>query len=145
MSTVAWDGKTLAADRQATCGGLKQLTSKIAQMPDGTILASTGNISAGRILMEWYQNGAVFSDYPVATQKEDNLFARLIVVKDRKVFTYETLCYGIPMVDPFFAWGSGRDFAIGAMAKGANAAEAIIVASRFDSDTGMGVEAFEVH
>lgn len=144
MSTVAWDGKTLAADRQCNNGDLKSPTSKIRRLPDGTLLACTGNLGAGRILMKWYEDGQVQADYPTANQEKDALFARLIVVKDGSVSQYETFYVPIPLIHPFFAWGSGRDFAIGAMANGAKATDAILIASQFDINTGLGVESFDV-
>jgi ATP-dependent protease HslVU (ClpYQ) peptidase subunit len=46
--------------------------------------------------------------------------------------------------DPFMAWGSGRDFALGAMAMGATAREAVAVACRFNVYCGNGIDAFDL-
>lgn len=42
------------------------------------------------------------------------------------------------------AWGSGRDYAMGAMARGANAKEAAEIAMRFDNGCGMGIDVVSV-
>jgi hypothetical protein len=40
--------------------------------------------------------------------------------------------------------GSGADFAIGAMARGASAREAIDIAATYDTNTGLGVDVLEL-
>ncbi len=48
------------------------------------------------------------------------------------------------MLDPFAAIGSGSGIALGAMAAGKTAAEAVEIAARFDSGTGNGVDVLEL-
>ena len=50
----------------------------------------------------------------------------------------------VPVQEPFFAVGSGAEYALGAMAQGASAKEAVLIASRFDPATGNGVDVVRV-
>lgn len=144
MSTVAWDGKTLAADKQSHQGDLRRVCTKIHQCKDGTVIGFVGETSAGQIMTEWYMDGEDFSKYP-ASQKDDKLNCYLIVAKkNNPVYVYSYLPIGMPEPEGIAAWGSGRDFALGAMAMGANATQAVKVASQFDINTGMGVDYFDV-
>jgi hypothetical protein len=43
------------------------------------------------------------------------------------------------------AWGAGRNLALGAMAAGADACQAIEIATRFDIHTGQGVNSIDVY
>lgn len=48
MTTIAWDGKTLAADRRVTCGGVTDAkVHKIVRREDGALAGSAGNTSLG--------------------------------------------------------------------------------------------------
>lgn len=47
MSVIVWDGETLAADRQATCAGLRYTAQKIGRLEDGSLLAWTGQQDTG--------------------------------------------------------------------------------------------------
>ena len=144
MSVVVWDGKTLATDRQSLTAELRVLTSKIKRLPDGTVLAWTGSEDGGLAMARWYQDGADRSAWP-ESQKDKDDWTRLIVVKpDGEVFFYERFAEAIKVIDTPIAWGSGRDFAMGAMAMGANARKAVEVANQFCVSCGMGVEAYDV-
>lgn len=144
MTTVAWDGLTLAADRQATSGGFKYKTSKLRQLANGEVLAITGTEDAGHALMKWYEEGADPAKWPTSQLKDDT-WCRLIVARPRGgVVTYETQPVAVPLHEKQMAWGSGRDFAIAAMYLGQAARGAVGVACQFDTGTGCGIESFDV-
>ena len=42
MTTIAWDGKTLAADRQAAQNGMRFAKTKVAAAADGGICGVAG-------------------------------------------------------------------------------------------------------
>lgn len=142
MSIVAWDGKTIAADRQGSAGDLRFRTSKIWTLNNGDIVAFTGAIENGMAVAQWYENGADTAAWPASQKGED--WSRLIVVSHGKVFVFEQLPIKQAVLDRMAAWGSGRDFALGAMAMGATAEQAVKIASRFASSCGLGVQAFRV-
>ena len=140
MSVVAWDGKTLAADCQATCAGLATVSKKI-YLNETYIIAFTGDDDKGRELLAWYERGATVSEWPKSQDDKDR-WTRLIVVQTNGCFMYEQTPYPIPILSPFTAWGSGRDYAVGAMQAGLNAREAVEVANLHSIDCGFGVEAY---
>lgn len=137
MSIVAWDGKTLAADKQMTYYGNKSVCSKIEKRGD-VIFAGTGTANHLQPLIEWYEKGANPNDYP-KFQDTDN-WSRLIVVKDGICLEYLKDPYPIPVMQKFMAFGSGANYAIGAMQMGADAIKAVEVASLHDDGCGFGVE-----
>lgn len=143
MSIAAWDGRTLAVDKMAVNGDHVFMTTKARRLADGTVVAWTGCESAGRGMAKWFENGADPEKYP-KEQRDDNLWSRLIVVRpDRTVIYYESLAEPLTVEDDFFAWGSGRDFALGAMAMGADARRAVEIASQLCATCGMGIDVFE--
>lgn len=143
MSVVVWDGKTLAADRQATNAGLRRRVSKMKQLADGTILAFVGKQDTGLALLKWYEEGHQADKFPASQKDKDDWSSMIVVQPNGTVFVYEQWGEPIETFDEYMAWGSGRDFAIGAMAMGADAKRAVEIASQFSTDCGMGVEAFE--
>ena len=133
MSVIAWDGNHLAADRQMTAGTRRATCSKLR----GTI-AWCGDQEEGILLADWYTAGADPEKWP-AWQTNDN-FTILVVAKEGACYFYEARPREQLVMDPFFAFGSGAPYALGAMAMGATAREAVEVASRFDIYCGMGVD-----
>lgn len=142
MTTIAWDGKTLAADKQMTNGTLRGQTTKIRRV-GGEVLAWTGDQDSGEALAAWYEAGADPARWP-SCQKDKDAWARLIVARPAGVFTYEREPVAVRIENPFFAWGSGRDFAIAAMHCGRSACEAVELASLYDTASGMGIDACDV-
>ena len=145
MSVIAWDSKTLAIDRLAVDCDLGSISSKYKLLADGRLLAWVGGHSSGRFLANWYEKGADPAEWP-SFQNGGEEGARLIIVHpDGRCQEYANS--PAPMVndvfDKFRAWGSGRDYAMGAMAMGATATEAVTVASRFCITCGGGVDSFE--
>jgi ATP-dependent protease HslVU (ClpYQ) peptidase subunit len=142
MTTIAWDGQTLAADRQATNGYMRFPCTKIRRLPSGDIVAYVGTESSGEALLVWYANGADPGKWPITQGKED--WARLVVASRAGARSYEAQPHALPVECPFMAWGSGRDFAMAAMHLGKSAREAIEIACVFDTGSGLGVDALEV-
>lgn len=143
MSIVAWDGKNLAADNQGTNNGLRMRTQKIFQAPSKeAVMAFTGDIEQGLALLEWFTKGEVLEDWP-SFQKAEN-WTRMICASKGRAFIFELLPIRQYVFDPFMAWGSGRDFAMGAMAQGASATEAILKTNIHCEGCGMGVTSFPV-
>lgn len=141
MTIVAWDGKSIAADRQSTCVGLKETVTKIKVTDNGTIMAATGSYGGGLILMDWYDKGAKAEDYP-SFQQDDDKWCRLIVFESgqQSPQVYEQHPVPLYFQDKFQAWGSGRDYALGAMAAGATAEEAVKITNAHCIDCGLGVD-----
>lgn len=144
MTTIAWDGYTLAADKLATSStGVKSTTTKIRQMRNGDVAAIAGCCESGFALMDWLEAGAKLENWP-KTQETDN-WATLIVIRSGVVWEYEKLPVPQLMEDSFMAWGSGRLAALAAMDCGKDAALAVQTAAKFDCFTGNGYDSVTVN
>lgn len=144
MSVIAWDGKSLAADRQCTTADLRALVSKIRRLSDGTVLAWTGKHEMGLALARWYEEGADRAKWPKFQEDKEDWCRLIVATNSGRVIFYEQLPEPQEVLDTFMAWGSGRDFAIGAMGMGADARTAVEIASRFSVGCGYGVDVFEL-
>lgn len=142
MSVIAWDGKTLAADRRASLGTLIRTTRKIFMRQYG-LVGYAGDADQGEEMLRWLEAGAVAADFPPSQRDRDNWAGVLVINPDRQILKYERTPYPLTFHDGFFAIGSGRDFALAAMHLGKTAREAVEVACHFDSGCGNGVDEIE--
>ncbi len=143
MTVIAWDGKTLAADKQVTYGVTKQVVTKIFRHGE-MLLAICGNASAGMELIEWFKSGAVPRDYPEGNRKEDSGASLIVISVDRIVRKYECGPFPSVLEGPFCAFGSGDESALVAMACGLDARAAVEVTCRFNTGCGMGIDTLEL-
>ena len=137
MTTIAWDGKTLAADRQAHHGPSNtKYECKKLRVLNGRAIAGAGIKCLNDAMASWITCGG---DLPEACKQGEYI---VVVAKGENTCeVYEGV--PIPLVIPSgvkLAWGSGAQAAMAAMECGKNAEEAIQIASRVDLDTGMGYD-----
>lgn len=143
MTVVAWDGKTLAADKMGDAGGLKRTTTKIRRF-DGGLFGSAGTASRGAEIFAWIEAGADPDKVPAFQLSPDDYQSVMVVRNDGTVWVYGCSAHPFQMEDPFHAIGSGRDFAIAAMHLGCNSEQAAGVACRYESGCGMGIDTLEL-
>ncbi|MGG5809810.1 hypothetical protein [Falsiroseomonas sp. CW058] len=140
MTTIAWDGTTLAGDRRGNAGGMAYALTKVRRCADGRLLGFSGDIGVGTLMLDWLDRGGARP----AAQDSDRWATVLEIDTDGTCW-----CHGRDgrwqVEQPFFAIGSGRDFALAAMSLGQDAARAVEVAARFDTGTGNGVDALALH
>lgn len=135
MTTIAWDGKTLAADTQASSCGLKFRTSKIGRLKDGRLYGISGDADYGLAVVDWLNGG----EKPHQADKDD-WSTILVIGLDGSINRYERRLIPITVLEHQHAIGSGRDFAMAAMACGKTAKEAVEIASQLDEATGGYIE-----
>lgn len=138
MSTIAWDGRIgmLAADRQLTLGNSPLPVTKLFRLDSSLgcmLVACCGEYEDAMLFIDWMADGK-----PGTIALQDN-FSALVVDKGR-CWRYGQQLQGYLIDAPFWAAGSGADYAVGAMAMGANAREAVEIASQYDVFTGCGVD-----
>lgn len=139
MTTIAWDGRTLAADRQLTTNGVRFTTTKAHRLKDGSLYGSCGQLELNIAVLA-YLNGE--GEKPVMGKDDD--FDGMLIKPDGSAWMLNKLLQPIAIESPYYATGSGRDFALCAMRLGKTAREAVELASEQDIWTGMGVMTLEI-
>lgn len=128
MTTIAYDGSTLAADTGVTGGGMKFLTTKVYRLPCGGMAALAGDAAAAVAFGTWLAGGQ--------KGKRPSLkpLDGIMVYGDGRAFSLTTSWPPVPLVGPIAA-GSGAQAAMAAMLLGKSAREAVELASMIDPDT----------
>jgi hypothetical protein len=134
MTTIAMDGKTVAADTLRVSGTeiVDRQTAKII-VREGQTFAFTGDFGVFEPLIAWYLAGADVAQVP----KLDGDGSWLLLVPQRDhVWSYsKAMPYGDTFPYPT-AWGSGGPYAQGALLAGKTPAEAVAIAMKLDIYTG---------
>ncbi len=135
MTTIAWDGKTLAADRQSTYNGTATPTTKIFRVVKhgrAKLFGCAGDSGECQAYARWMRRGGkkpALSDIAVLTIDHKG---RVFVMSDKWIIARVRV--------KKWALGSGTDFAMGAMFAGADAEKAVHIATVLDTKTGLGVD-----
>ena len=141
MTVIAWDGKTLAADKRAVQGSLIRTTTKIFRSQRvKALLAYAGEAAGGNEMVFWFESGAVARDFPEKQRDPDKWAGLLVVYRDGTLHRYEHTPHPVVFEDATHALGSGRELALMAMHLGKTAKEAVELACLFDSGCGNGVD-----
>jgi hypothetical protein len=137
LTTVAWDGKTLAADRRMA-GWMD--ACKVFHLKDGRVLSGAGYMDELAEVAAWLDAGGDDRDKPVVSDDDDTCTDYLLIDGDTCYWLTTPFLRPIEVRDGMAAVGSGSRYALGAMAAGKTAAEAVAIAARFDPNTGGGVD-----
>lgn len=143
MTVIAWDGKTLAADRRMCVGNTIKSTTKIRRR-GGELLAIAGNLSIGMELLAWYEEGAEPAKWPASNRDLDKGASLMVVRPDMTVWRYESTPYAFKIEGAFCAFGCGEESAMVAMACGLTAKDAVEMTARFNTGCGNGVDTLEL-
>lgn len=131
MTVVAYRDGVMAADRSTrSCGVEFHETRKIARRDDGALIGCAGMSTQARAMRAWFLAGEV-GDRPSLGDKEEDSTHALIVRPDGRVEVHDM--HGWTEAESewgYYAIGSGFELALGAMAMGADAREAVGVALR---------------
>lgn len=132
MTTIAAKGGMVAADSQITGNGgsRKGRVRKLVRLSDGSIFGGAGNYISVRRLLVWAESGFE-GKRPPKTQEAECLLIR----PDGTVLSLDGQGEPYEVEGAFHAIGSGGDYALGAMAMGADPLRAVQVAAEFDPMT----------
>lgn len=142
MTTMAWDGTHLAADRQLSTGGsfpcIRGYRAKL-EIIAGLCVGSLGRSLDGFKFDNWVRNGSERFAYPEGL--EDN-FIGLILNAKGQLHKYHNDSEGIgDLVVTKEGYGNaGADFVAGAMHGGKTAMHAVQLAHEYCVFTGGGVD-----
>lgn len=137
MTTVAWDGYRLVADRQM--GYHCVHVSKLRRLNDGSIVGGSGNYDYVMRYFDYLDGLGPMPPFNPDTNMQATIL-RISKTKRKGKYKMElALCTGDlhEIRDTkFYSIGSGSDYAMGAMAAGATATKAVEIASKLDASTG---------
>lgn len=129
MTTIATDGRSMAADSLVTSGGERVgFTVKVQKTRDGTVFGSCGPSVDCSLFADW-----MHGDIEKPELSDD--FSALVLEPDGQLRYFCKKLHPVEFVVPQ-AIGSGADFAIGAMLAGMTPEEAVAIAMERDTCSG---------
>ncbi len=139
MTCIAWDGKTLAADKRACFGGTINTVTKIRRIGQ-VLVGGSGETSFIGAMFDWIEKGRVHKDFPDSQRDKDDWQPVIVIEADGTPSIYERTPFPVRNENTFLAIGSGRDYARAAMHLGKTAREAVEVAIALDIGCGNGID-----
>ncbi len=147
MTTIAFDGSTMACDSMAVCefsnnhviAGVQ--VEKIVQR-ERYVFGYSGNIEFKDRLIDWVLEGCDREKFPLRYEKSPE--STLIFWDGNELFVTGHSLPVCQRVEGYFAIGSGSPIALGALFAGATASEAVEAAIKHDVYTGGAVKTFEL-
>lgn len=148
MTTIAYDGKTLVSDSQSSIGDLKYEADCQKLFPDVGPFVVLGVAGSYQDCMDIIE---VISEYNKINHirsldfKELDWKAEMIgITHEGQVWHYSGNRSFELRADVPYAVGSGADYALGAMAVGATATEAVLAAAKLDLYTNEVLQVAEI-
>lgn len=143
MTVIAFDGRTVAADKQATSGYVKATTTKLMRHGD-EVLAASGHVDGMVAMFAWYRSDQDPGNFPNKGIPEKDHTSLYIFKAGCPVRIYERMPIPFILEDPLIAGGCGKEVALGAMHAGANARRAVEIACQLMDGCGMGIDVMEL-
>lgn len=140
MTTIATDGKTMAADGRSVMGSLivSETVEKLAIAKDGSIVGCAGDRACCRKVLDWFVAGEDRETIPTfvrAATSDETLFDCLVLRPDGRVeFMDEEFILAEHTVPT--AQGSGGEVALGLMVAGKSPREAVEIVATMFADVG---------
>jgi len=142
MTTIAFDGKTLATDSLIGSGDMRfGYQSKLFKLNDGRVFAYAGNSAFAYAVMDWLNSN--MRDDMKPTLGNDDDFIGIIVGEDGAFEVSKGLIIW-PACIPW-AGGSGEKIAMTAMFLRRSAVNAVKVAIKLDKHTGGEVHSVTIN
>jgi hypothetical protein len=145
MTTIAWDGKTLATDSRRVSGDTVECDNdqKLYLNVGGYLaVAESGCCFTSGKIFDWIKNNKT-GEFPKIENKDENAASIVCVTDKGSVVVYRYDGEGMPIhYNDAMADGSGWQIALGAMDAGAGAMEAIEIAVKRDINSGGGVQSY---
>jgi ATP-dependent protease HslVU (ClpYQ) peptidase subunit len=140
MTTIAYRDGVLAADSLVTLGDTKVhgYYHKIVRIDDH-LIGTAGSVAACQHFLDWLREGGDESAPPKGDYKA------LVVNPKGKVREFENgSLLPVPRGAKFFSIGSGSPYALAAMYAGASSTDAVKIAAKIDTSTGLPVRVLKV-
>jgi hypothetical protein len=142
MTTIAFDGRTLAADRGSWSGGLHQAVKKVHRItaPDGRrfLVAMAGDSVFATLCLAWMR-GKI--DSPGHCLDDDKNRDVMVVIDEKhRVWRLSSRLVYVPYEGKLHAHGAGQEIALGALMAGADAVKAIRITAQISDFAARGVD-----
>lgn len=137
MTTVAFRDGIMAADTQITAGDTKEGFIRKVWRADEYLVGFSGDADvAQKIRWKMDENEIDPLDYRFGLETWPDDEMMFYIFDGSQLWQIYQKGAAFYCDAPFFAMGSGSNYALGAMAMGATARQAVAVAARFDVYTG---------
>lgn len=159
MTTIAFDGKTMACDSCWTYGGtVDTLSTKIVRLASGGIFGTAGQNDSRAVnaLLDKAKTPGQLPSYEAVMSVRADVLGLLVLPKG-KIFKIATTIiapeqwnedmgdFGLWEISgPFTACGSGGDLALVAMECGKSARDAVRIACKFDPQSRAPIHAIDL-
>lgn len=147
MTVLAWDGKTLAADKMGSGGGIPLTITKIHKLKlrlvtGGPLVVGlagfAGVCDTSGEMLAWLSEGAVPKEFPESARDADTV---LVLITKGRILQWTAGPYPLQIEDAQMGWGAGGDLARVAMHLGKSAKQAAELACKFEPSTcGHGID-----
>lgn len=155
MTTIAWDGMTIAADSQSTTGGRMSFRDNKIIPGDGASINGRKVIYIGlagtsgdeRHIISWLSSMKDENGVEREMNPEVDCIVMLITAEGNCFTVQKNKDNSVPWIYEShapYAIGSGADFAISAMHLGFNAKDAVSHACELDAYSGGEIKSFDV-
>jgi ATP-dependent protease HslVU (ClpYQ) peptidase subunit len=156
LTTIAYKDGRMAADSKCTAGGMfVTKTTKMHRLPNGALLGSAGDADI-RLLMDLLgRSTARKLPSRIELANTQTEFEGILAFPNGKTYLIdvyvndfeemsEWTAQVLELEERMAATGSGAQFALGAMAAGKSAAQAVAIACRYDSNSAPPVKEIDV-
>jgi hypothetical protein len=144
MTVIAYhkESRQLAADRLFSICDTPVGVTKIFQDKFSDILfGAAGSMDNANMFYDWIKAGRPDDRKPQFISDQHGLVSFTgMVIEKGEIYRYEKGLFKQHLDVPFWAIGSGGDYAFGAMAMGADSKKAVEVAIKFDICSGLGID-----
>jgi len=129
VTTIAYRDGVLAGDSRVTNGDLicPETVTKVIKLPNGSLLGCAGTL---RDVFEL--RNALVEKHPLPDLKK---VTALLITPDEQLWSYDRTTWN-EMDAPYYAIGSGEQFALAALWMGADAVQAVKCGIHFDKNSG---------
>lgn len=138
MTVIAFDGETLAGDRQTTHEGTPSSTRKVFKirgLDGGRFLIGCAGDTGDCVQYRRWATGSL---------KETPALTDIVVIsidEKKRIWCATQKMHWYQIGIKFWAVGSGANYALGAMAAGKTARQAVAIAMKLDVYCGLGIDA----
>lgn len=148
MTTIAFDGYTMAADRCSWSGATRRQVRKLFRIRRAGrefVVAFAGSGSYAWTVLRWMR-GEGERPNPLAFHEHKDLNQQCAVAVDerRRVWVLGNELIWTPVRERIFAHGGGQDFAWGALEAGATARQAVLIAQKRSDYAGFGADVMRI-